>query len=583
MRNLLCSLLFLLMTCPSFGYEKPVDRENSKYEYVSIGKRKIENIYILTLGIDSIYYNNHFLSTGGITNDPVRFIQKVKSDYIENEKNEIKKLQNTELDTENQYEIVNKLKDDNYWEAQWNGYLSKAHVFTRKDSKTDIIDAFNDIAKEIKPNDIFIFYFTGFTDSDKILLDNDEIISANELFYLSENILSKRQLFFIDGSFGETFTSALQSKVMNNSQNSEITNSNKIILGYKGLAYEDGVEKGGQFTLSYALNTKANIFELFESHRGRVDFLHNLYSYAEEKKYKLNLVFFAEQDNYYTFSNHNKTRRAVVKNEDDKTGTSDKVIKKGETLCLIIGIDTFTPGFSGLRNTINDSREIKETIENKFKGEIINLENINVDDFREKIIEIQRNYEFEEGSQFLFFAASHGAKDENQIGQIVFSDSFYDKGILKNTFPITALKKITLNLGCTNSLILTDICYSGKMFDEETCNSPSVIEIPEDHLLFSKKGRQQLYDNYLKNDLQGHLFIGSSLDQEAADGAGKHSPFAQTIIDFLNNSNSDATDSSHLINDIKSNVMKNGAISTPMICAYNSDKEQARFFFIKKD
>lgn len=575
MRNLLCSLLFLLMVCPSFGYAKSDSGGPRPTKKKEIGK-----IYIITLGIDSVKYEGYVLSTGNIYNDPIRFIEKIKKDYIEKKKEEIRILQNKTSDMKIFKKLEDKLKDDEYWEKDWTENLGGIYSFTKHDSKKEIISAFNDFEKKIKPEDVFVFYFAGFTDLNELLLAEGENLSANELFYVSENILSENQLFFIDGCYGENFAGALQDKVINNTKNSELSNSNKIFIGLKGLAFEG--ENGGQFTLSYALNNKANIFDLFGNNKSRIDFLYNLYNYADEKKYKINVAFFAEQDYFRTpHRNEDILRGSIIK--ENKESSSKIKIKKGETLCLIIGIDTFTLGFSGLRNTINDSREIKETIENKFKGEIIYLENINVDDFREKIIEIQRNYEFEEGSQFLFFAASHGAKDENQIGQIVFSDSFYDKGILKNTFPITALKKITLNLGCTNSLILTDICYSGKMFDEETCNSPSVIEIPENHLLFSKKGRQQLYDNYLKNDLQGHLFIGSSLDQEAADGAGKHSPFAQTIIDFLNNSKSDATDSSHLINDIKSNVMKNGAISTPMICAYNSDKEQARFFFIKKD
>src|SRR5690606_24407028 len=114
MRNLLCSLLFLLMVCPSFGYAKSDSGGPRPTKKKEIGK-----IYIITLGIDSVKYEGYVLSTGNIYNDPIRFIEKIKKDYIEKKKEEIRILQNKTSDMKIFKKLEDKLKDDEYWEKDW--------------------------------------------------------------------------------------------------------------------------------------------------------------------------------------------------------------------------------------------------------------------------------------------------------------------------------------------------------------------------------------------------------------------------------------------------------------------------------
>ncbi|WP_338378609.1 caspase family protein [uncultured Flavobacterium sp.] len=571
-------LLILITITSSISFASTIEKSGPKTTKI----KKEGKIFIITVEINEVDFKGNIM-TFNTEKDPIRFIEKIKKDYINNKKeiltNRLNK--NTTNDLESEKKIKDLLVNNDYWDKKWLENLGGIYSFTIKNKKSDIIIAFNTFSQKIKSEDILIFYFAGMTDENKLLLCNNETLNSNELFYISENILCQNQLFFIDSCGGEKFASSLQAKVLDNSKNSAFYNSNKNFLGLNGLAYEDG-DIGGQFTSCYVLNEKANIINIFENNSKRISFLYHLYHYIETKNYNINIAYFAEQDYFYRINDENDLSRGSSGNEVNKKTTSKFTIKKGQTLSLIIGNNNFTSSFSKLKNTLNDSRKINEIMKESLDGEVIYLENITVDDFRNKFIEIKKDYSFEEGSQFLIFIASHGAKDENEIGQIVFTDSYYNKDILKNTFPITALKKITSTLKCTNSLVLTDICYSGKMFDEETCITPSVIEIPENHHLYSIGGKQDLFNNYLKEDLKGHLFIGSSLNQEAADGTKNHSPFAQTIIDFFDKTNSNTTDSSLLINNIKSNIMKNGSISTPIFCAYNSNKDQARFFFIKK-
>lgn len=62
---------------------------------------------------------------------------------------------------------------------------------------------------------------------------------------------------------------------------------------------------------------------------------------------------------------------------------------------------------------------------------------------------------------------------------------------------------------------------------------------------------------------------------------GDHSPFAETILHFLNEHKNPLIDSYHLQHYISKKVMTLGAISEPIFCSYGAETS-GRFLFIRK-
>lgn len=255
------------------------------------------------------------------------------------------------------------------------------------------------------------------------------------------------------------------------------------------------------------------------------------------------------------------------------------VVKKGETLSLIVGVNEFKD-FTNLNNPINDAKAVKTILENKYNLSAIYLENPTYREFRSTLFRIREDYEFADGSQFLLFIASHGAKDENNEGQIIFKDSYYDDGFLKNVYPLNSLKRAISQFNCVNTLMLIDICHSGTMFDDGSCNRPNPIVIPLNSPIFASNSQQSpAFTNFLNK--KTNLFMGSSQDQEAADGKTNHSPFAKSVIEFFEDNQLPVIDSYYLEQKIVTKSMEYGAISLPMFCSF-SGATDGRFLFIKR-
>jgi hypothetical protein len=455
-----------------------------------------------------------------------------------------------------------------------------AFNFDSKHSKADVLAAFDEIAKIADPADALIFFAAGQSFDGKLFLSDSSTLSASELFRKSETIFAIRQLFYLDACHGEQFTGDLKRQLMKRPDESALGNLNRIVLGVKGNAYE--MRDGGVFCLSY---TKSNIklMDIFSKlNRLQVRVLNDLYYQIEKMMPMMSIDFFSEKEFYTAVmpSKQSDTRATITGGVTSDKEEKKKIrIRKGETLSLLIGCKNFTY-FNALGNTLNDASRIKTILEKKYRHKTVLLEDPTFAQFRETLFSLKEDYEFEEGSQFLFYAATHGAKDENGSGAMVFKDSKMEGKFLEKTYSLTSIKKAISQLSCTNTMMLIDICHSGTMFDDGTCIKPNAIEIPVTSPIFTTAGADgPAFRNFLNQ--KTNIFIGSSTDQEAADGKTDHSPFATVVLRFLEQNTLPVIDSYHLQSTIQQNVMKEGAISIPMFCTY-ACKDDGRFLFIRK-
>ena len=525
---------------------------NNVFAGVIIGKDSILHskfsgkAFIISIGIDD-YTSNNIGNLGFCKSDADYFIKYLKQDTI------VKDL------------ILFKFRDDS--------------------NKEDIISAFNEIQKKSTKEDLFIFYFSGHSFDNNLILQNDKI-PYNDIIYFSQNIYAERQLFISDANdgleFGLTFKNFLKEKPLEKFA----TKTDRILISLKSISMElqkganlkDSLYAGGQLTGGIS-NSKFPLTSIFNSHSDRfwTEFKFEIYeAYKNEINFP-DLFIFSEQD-YLSEIKKELTRTVVINTNDKKTDEKIRV-KKGETLAIIIGNQNFK-NLSRLPNVMNDVTKINLLLNERYKTNTLLLKDITYKTFRDTLNFIKQAYTFEEGSQILFISASHGLKDNFGLGYLCFTDTKTEDN-MATSFELQNLKRVISSLGATNTLMIMDICHSGLAFEENNCTSPTTLEIPLKSPIFTTSFNQSspAYKNFLNQT--SNFYFGSSRDQEAADGFGPNSPFATVIISFLENNELPVIDSYHLKKSIEEKIMAEGAISFPTFCSYNC-KPDGRFLFIRK-
>jgi hypothetical protein len=561
-----------LFNIPGSNPSLSANKVNQKY---GLGIENAEDsfsgkVYIVSLGFDDYSktpYNGKLMGLNFpyCKSDAKNFIARVRKDSL-----------------------VKKLKDT---------------LFDSRVSKRDILQRIDEISKEALPNDAFIFFCASMGQSGFIVLPNGESLSSAELYEKSQNLFCRKQLFFLDICYGDLFITLFRSKLKKAPEQSKMNSLDRVVLGVD-ISYESVAEGGGMFTMSYVKNKDIHLFDIFSGiERKKISLLNELYK--KDSSGRLKIKHFSEKVYYSTQeedmkmaayldslspqkNNPNSKRGAEVStspNPADKNSIMS--IEKGETLCFIVGCQDFD-NYQTLGNTLNDTRKVRNILDSNYKTKIIYLENPSYEEFYAKLNSIKQ-IDFKEGSQFLFYAASHGIKDECNVGQLVLKNSYSKDAATYNYFALPNLKRFVAGLKATNTMMLIDICHSGTMFEEGACSSPTPLEIPKDNAIFTEgfTPSSPAYKNFLNQ--KTNLFFGSSVDQEAADAVDaakrseNNSPFATTVIDFLKNNKLEVIDSYYLQKEITNNVMKLGSISLPMFCSFASPKNDGRFLFIKKN
>jgi hypothetical protein len=455
------------------------------------------------------------------------------------------------------------------------------YIYLSNNPKKAIIDGIKKIEQTSNPHDILIVYGATYGNKEgALILSDGSTISSTEFYLATRNILCLNQLFFLDMMNGDMYINNLKKYLISKPFESKITNSNVVILSVNGLALE--TKEGGYFTLSYTKSKNINIFDLFStSDRVLTDFKKKFYNYTDtmHSPARFEISFFSESMEIEKIISNTKkdsilTRKSIPIGGNGSPN-SEFTIKKGETLAFIFGCKDFI-NLKKLYNSVEDAEIVKRVLESKYISKVIYLENPTHKEFYSQLAKIQNEYIFESGSQFLFFAATHGIKNSVNEGHIALNDTKEVDGTVINGVSLSTLNKVIAQLKCSKSLTLIDACYSISAFEKE-CTAPNPIPIPENSPIF--KSFKILSNNYLSE--KTNLFFGSSHDQEAADGFYSNSPFTKTVVNFLVNNPNKISDSYYLEKHISENVMKEGSISLPLFCSYGG-RSDGRFFFFQK-
>ncbi len=509
--------------------------------------------------------------------------------------------------------------------------LTNTYFINTKSKIADIKKIADMIGQEATNEDRLIFYM----DVDESLQQTQEPLTANDLYAFSQKIWCNQQLFVFKDS-NHQITSKFIQHLTKNIDESFLMNANRVVLAFDNNnptddffknyhhiealkilpLWNDAKKNHKEVELwKLALKTASSFIDPFywsekvqttkwyemtvaeqkfrdDLERKKIEKLQKEYGVApppppppssnaeNSKNNSIKKPPIKNNSKKPTMSATPPTAEVPVRGSQPQSVPKPKLlIEKGETLCLIVGINEFK-SFNPLKNPINDAKKVKEIIDNQYRFRTLLLENPIYKEFRSTLFKIREDYAFAEGSQFLLFVASHGAKDENNEGQIIFKDSYTDDGFLKNVYALNSLKKAISQFNCINTLMLIDICHSGTMFDDGSCNKPNPMVIPLNSPIFASNSPQSpAFKNFLNQ--RTNIFMGSSLDQEASDGTTNHSPFAQSVIDFLSENKLPVIDSYYLEQKITHKSLEYGAISLPMFCSFNGASD-GRFLFIKK-
>ena len=436
-------------------------------------------------------------------------------------------------------------------------------------TKDAILKAINEIIAQSKDDDVFAFFFAGFTNEPKnndgtyqetwfypqtstrvdmnarTGINEKDIVTLKELKRLFDYIKSDRQLLFTEAGPSENFRREfIRSMIKTNPVLSEIRKRNRVIIVPDKFGW-DAVNCSGQnikhgpglyfFSQLSNNNTNGNIFDLFsadESKRRNIvyQFRNEQYKCSYKEQY---ISFFFEkefvEDLQYYFTkeaaiNTNNTRGAG-ENEADEKIVAPVV---GNKYALVIGTNKFST-WTHLQNPLNDAASVADTLNRLFGFKTTLLTNPTLKEIYNSLY-AYRNL-LQENDQFLLYLAGHGYFDSTifRDGFIVTADS---KALRADTFltsyiPFNQLRTITDNYRAKQILVLLDVCFSGAFDDNDGSLAGNI------NYNLTGKLTDRTVGKKLQMTTRKYITAGSKTEEVGDDYNGEHSPFAYFLLEGL--------------------------------------------------
>ena len=441
------------------------------------------------------------------------------------------------------------------------------YLLTKQNATKDaILNALKDIAAKSKPNDYFVFNFSGY--SDLISVDsvsrstyffpfdneaypkdfakksdaqeiNRRLISLKTLQEYIQLIQAKNQLFISEAGPSEKFkTEFIRTLMQNSPLVASLLNKNRIIIvpnkiGMEGVC--QGQTKGYINCYLTSLDSATNIFNIFDGEGKAEKVVFEIKRKASEAVaggYGYFDIFFEKQflQQYREIfgDEDGQTRGMKVKSKELQETVSSLT---GKHYALIVGTDNYKgKGWNKLSNPVKDSRAIADELASSYGFEVQVLEDKPMDTVYKAIREYYRIAK--PNDQLVVYFAGHGDVDDELLddGFIVCSDSkSVEDDPVRNTYiPYMKLQKMLNNIPARQVLVLLDVCHGGT-FDSRA---------------FENEKREGEFNNisnrnvakFLKDKLplQTRKFLSSVGSEPAFDGkAGNHSPFANLLLQVL--------------------------------------------------
>lgn len=440
-------------------------------------------------------------------------------------------------------------------------------------TKQKIIDAIYRAINETKPDDYFVFNFSGYckplTDSNgkqvtyfipyglHSITDSIEIIkngiALKELKDLFQLIPANNQLFITEAGSTEDFQKEfIQALIETSPTISSLSNKNRIFLVPKSSGLDNftcqnvTVEHG---PLNYYLTNLSDDLNIYGLFNGGI--------YADAVRFALNKTevncqFF--RTGYFDIF-FEKDFVKDIKNylpDDMLQSRGNELLKKNKAVissaisnryALVVGTDKYQgkPNWSDLPNPILDATDISKELRDVFGFKVKLLDNPPADSVYYYILHYASI--LKPTDQFIVYFAGHGDFDD-----LLFDDGFI---VCNNSLPAandpyrnsyiqySKLSRMVNKLPAQQVLMILDVCFGGS-FSERVIKNNAGGNMESIATRNEINTQSELYkdlnsENYfsLKMKKKTRLYISSGSESVPDGYKGKHSPFAFRLLEAL--------------------------------------------------
>jgi hypothetical protein len=427
-----------------------------------------------------------------------------------------------------------------------------SHVLVGTDATlANIQSAFQKVIDEIKPNDVFIFFFAGITSETSPLqtvivphlaypfredsLVAKDLIDMSELSGFMEQIRCKYQLVISESGVGSEFAKNLMGHLFESNHHiAKYNTRDRIIITSNDWGLDNhyclGKSQNHGPLMSYILKGP-NVINVFK----------------HSEKYEFDLIKNevacpVAQAKYFSIFKESSYRDLLLRHQAEKNsrGAKTKSVKaidtakvnEAKSYAFVVATNEYMAheSWEDLKNPINDGKKVAKLLREKYDVEVSLLVNQNYDQILDSLDVLQSK--LDSNDRFIFFIAGHGYyRNKNRSGYLVFADSkeLDDDPSMRHSYMQMATLNHRLNyMPCKQVLAIFDVCF-GAEFD------PSGAEL---ELSTYKNTKMDLgLDDFIerKNHYTSRIFMASGKYEvpDYWDDSKNHSPFAAKIISAL--------------------------------------------------
>ncbi|MBC7510496.1 MAG: caspase family protein, partial [Ferruginibacter sp.] len=485
-------------------------------------------------------------------------------------------------------------------------------------TKQKIIDGIYRAINETKPDDYFVFNFSGFckplTDSNgkqvtyfipyglHSITDSIEIIkngiALKELKDLFQLIPANNQLFITEAGSTEDFQKEfIQALIETSPTISSLSNKNRIFLVPKSSGLDNftcqnvTVEHG---PLNYYLTNLSDDLNIYGLFNGGI--------YADAVRFALNKTevncqffrtgyfdIFFEKDFVKDLKNYLP--------DDVMQSRGTELLKKNKAIissaisnryALVVGTDKYLgkPNWSDLPNPILDATDISKELRDVYGFKVKQLDNPPADSVYSQLLKYASI--LKSTDQLIVYFAGHGDFDD-----LLFDDGFI---VCNNSLPAandpyrnsyiqySKLSRMINKLPAQQVLMILDVCFGGS-FNERVIKNNAGGTMESRVARDETNTQSELYkdlnsENYfsLKMKKKTRLYISSGPESVPDGYKGKHSPFAFRLLEALQTNG--GTQKMLTAGDLYQYVKK--LPSGPLMGGFGDDVQGSEFILLAK-
>lgn len=444
-----------------------------------------------------------------------------------------------------------------------------SYAYPNSISLDSLYGLFYMLEKKITSKDIFVFYYS----SGSWGLANNPVSGKQESYYilsnqltnksniyqhsftlqalkqLTDKLAAKNQLMVFDTGLGNVIQNDFTNNFFSNNINeANFTRKNRIIIcpeKYSGETEDtrDSLRKGDLVRILTSIPTAYNILNLFsdsgyQNTTNKSNYKNMMEYFWKEQKCclaTLKIIRESESISYLTaFQNQFKNnKRSTLKPTEEQVKT-DSSIKSRKLKAIIIATNTYqAPNtWANLETPIDDALSIASILHKQYKYDTTLLLNPT----KEQILRVFDNITIQESvnpySQYIVYFAGHGLWVNKRGGYIVTNNS---KEISNISMPLSeelatylSYSDLFNSLGLLNKVVLiTDVCFGGTSFNSIISRNAEIT--PANETTVKRNPYKKILASGIKEvDDFVRLHDGT---------VSKHSPFAQCLIDILNDKN----------------------------------------------